>query len=138
MLCKESQVTIFFGAVKIMATTVGETAQTSLMINLNLDGYPYLEREIKLSCGIPFKERKLYMQENQNKMKISLNKVPQVTMFFWIIKVLCTTVGETFADFINFNIGLGLTLTTIIMGVAFFLHCFFNLKQTNMFQPFTG
>lgn len=49
MISKESQVTIFFGIVKIMATTVGETAQTSLMINLDLDGYPYLERnKIKL------------------------------------------------------------------------------------------
>ncbi|KAE8959386.1 hypothetical protein PF011_g30452, partial [Phytophthora fragariae] len=35
-------------------------------------------------------------------------KVPQVTIFFWIIKVLATTVGETFADFLNSNIGLGL------------------------------
>nr|WP_232288616.1 DUF5643 domain-containing protein [Bacillus cereus] len=43
----------FFGIVKIMATTVGETVQTSLMINLDLDGYPYLKREIKLSCGKP-------------------------------------------------------------------------------------
>ena len=44
------------------------------------------------------------MPENQNEMKILLNKVPQVTIFFWIIKILCTTVGETFADFINFKI----------------------------------
>ena len=34
-----------------------------------------------------------------------LSKVPEVTLFFWIIKVLCTTVGETFADFINGKIG---------------------------------
>lgn len=68
------------------------------------------------------------MQENQNKMKILLNKVPQVTIFFWIIKILCTTVGETFADFINFNIGLGLTLTTIIMGVLFFIALFYQFK----------
>jgi uncharacterized membrane-anchored protein len=28
-----------------------------------------------------------------------LNKVPEVTIYFWIIKILCTTVGETAADF---------------------------------------
>ena len=28
-----------------------------------------------------------------------LNKVPEVTLYFWIIKILCTTVGETFASF---------------------------------------
>ena len=46
-----------------------------------------------------------------------LNKVPEVTIFFWIIKVLCTTVGETFADFLGTNLNLGLTNTTYIMGV---------------------
>jgi uncharacterized membrane-anchored protein len=30
-----------------------------------------------------------------------LNKVPEVTIFFWIIKILATTVGETAADFLN-------------------------------------
>ena len=38
-----------------------------------------------------------------------LNKVPEVTLYFWVIKVLCTTVGETAADFLNENLGLGLT-----------------------------
>ncbi len=45
-----------------------------------------------------------------------LNKVPQVTLFFWVIKILCTTVGETAADFLNAKLGLGLTKTTLIMG----------------------
>ena len=45
-----------------------------------------------------------------------LNKVPEITLYFWIIKVLCTTVGETFADFLNENLHLGLTKTTYIMG----------------------
>ena len=44
------------------------------------------------------------------------NKVPEITLYFWIIKVLCTTVGETFADFLNMNLGLGLTNTTWLMG----------------------
>ena len=45
-----------------------------------------------------------------------LNKVPEVTLFFWIIKVLCTTVGETAADFLNVNLNLGLTGTSVIMS----------------------
>jgi uncharacterized membrane-anchored protein len=47
-----------------------------------------------------------------------LNKVPQVTVWFWIIKILSTTVGETFADFLS-GLGLGLQGTTIVMSVAF-------------------
>jgi uncharacterized membrane-anchored protein len=47
-----------------------------------------------------------------------LNKVPQVTAWFWIIKVLSTTVGETFADFLS-GLGLGLQGTTVVMSIAF-------------------
>lgn len=53
-----------------------------------------------------------------------LNKVPEITLFFWIIKVFCTTVGETVADFLNVQLHLGLTGTTVVMasllGVVFF------------------
>lgn len=45
-----------------------------------------------------------------------LNKVPEVTLYFWIIKILATTVGETAADFLNFNLKMGLTNTTWIMS----------------------
>lgn len=45
-----------------------------------------------------------------------LNKVPEVTAWFWIIKVLATTVGETVADYLNTTLGLGLTGTSLVMG----------------------
>ena len=70
------------------------------------------------------------MQTNQDKLKILLSKVPEVTIFFWIIKVLCTTVGETFADFLNFNLGLGLTNTTIILGIGFFILLYLQFRTT--------
>jgi uncharacterized membrane-anchored protein len=47
-----------------------------------------------------------------------MSKVPEVTIFFWIIKVLCTTVGETAADLLSDNLNLGLTNTTYIMSVV--------------------
>src|SRR6478752_336040 len=47
-----------------------------------------------------------------------LNKVPEVTVYFWIIKVLCTTVGESFADYINETLGFGLTNTTLAFSAA--------------------
>lgn len=46
-----------------------------------------------------------------------LSKVPEVTLFFWIIKILCTTVGETAADYLNTTLKLGLTGTSLVMGV---------------------
>lgn len=45
------------------------------------------------------------------------SKVPEVTLYFWIIKILGTTVGETAADALNMNLGFGLTKTTIVVGI---------------------
>ncbi|MFG2652042.1 hypothetical protein [Streptomyces sp. NPDC048436] len=45
------------------------------------------------------------------------NKVPEVIAYFWVIKVLCTTVGETAADLLNENLGLGLTKVSLLMSV---------------------
>lgn len=47
-----------------------------------------------------------------------INKVPKITFYFWIIKILCTTVGETAADFLNVNLNLGLTGTSIVTGTS--------------------
>jgi len=58
-----------------------------------------------------------------------LNKVPEVTLFFWVIKVLCTTVGETFADFLNVNLGFGLTGTSITMGILLAIALFFQFNS---------
>ena len=57
-----------------------------------------------------------------------LNKVPEITLYFWIIKILCTTVGETFADFLNTNFNLGLTGTSIVMGVLLIIVLFFQFR----------
>ncbi len=43
-----------------------------------------------------------------------LSKVPEITVWFWVIKILCTTVGESFADWINGTLGVGLEATAII------------------------
>ena len=57
-----------------------------------------------------------------------LNKVPEVTLYFWIIKILCTTVGETAADYLNANLKLGLTNTTYVMGALLLIALFFQFK----------
>ena len=59
---------------------------------------------------------------------VMLNKVPEVTIYFWLIKVLCTTIGETAADYLNINLKLGLTITTIFMGVLLLVALFFQFR----------
>jgi uncharacterized membrane-anchored protein len=58
------------------------------------------------------------MVDNLVSARRLLNKVPEVTLFFWVIKVLATTVGETCADFLS-GLGLGLGGTTVLMTAAF-------------------
>src|SRR5690242_20519134 len=57
-----------------------------------------------------------------------LNKVPEVTVYFWVIKVLCTTVGETASDYLATNVGLGLTKTTFITGSVLAVALFFQFR----------
>jgi uncharacterized membrane-anchored protein len=57
-----------------------------------------------------------------------LSKVPEVTAYFWIIKVLCTTVGETAADLLNTNLNLGLTNTSLVMAALLAITLFFQFK----------
>ncbi|MEU9481370.1 hypothetical protein [Streptomyces sp. NPDC048191] len=51
--------------------------------------------------------------------RLMLNKVPEVTVWFWVIKILCTTVGESFADWINMKLGVGLVNTAWIFTAVF-------------------
>jgi uncharacterized membrane-anchored protein len=57
-----------------------------------------------------------------------LNKVPEITLYFWIIKILCTTVGETAADYLNTTLNFGLTGTSIVMGAILLVVLFFQFK----------
>ena len=49
-------------------------------------------------------------------MRQMLNKVPEVALSFWIIKVLATTVGETVADFLSVGVGFGTAVTDAAMA----------------------
>ncbi len=57
-----------------------------------------------------------------------LRKVPEVTIWFWIIKVLCTTVGETAADYLGVNLHMGLTATTYVMSAFLLIALSFQFK----------
>ncbi len=69
------------------------------------------------------------MQNINIKKNGMLNKVPEITIFFWIIKILCTTVGETASDFLNASLNLGLTITSVIMGVLLLVVLFFQFRS---------
>ena len=64
-----------------------------------------------------------------------LVKVPEITAYFWIIKVLSTTVGETFADFLSTNIGLGEQGTLFFMAALLVGALILQFRLTRYFAP---
>lgn len=65
---------------------------------------------------------------NASKFTQMLNKIPEITVWFWVIKVLCTTVGETAADYLNETLGFGLTGTSLVMGALLVVALSFQFR----------
>ena len=63
-----------------------------------------------------------------------LNKVPEVTLSFWVIKIMSTTVGETGADFLAVNAGWGQGATRAVMGALLAIALFAQLR-TRRYTP---
>jgi len=45
----------------------------------------------------------------------AVNRVPEVTLNFWLIKLMAVTMGETAADYLAVNLGFGLAATSLVM-----------------------
>lgn len=71
---------------------------------------------------------------NRADLRTMLNKVPEVTLYFWIIKILCTTVGETAADYLNETLGFGLTNTTYVISAVLAVALVFQFRL-RMYVP---
>ncbi|EYB68586.1 hypothetical protein DEIPH_ctg020orf0023 [Deinococcus phoenicis] len=63
------------------------------------------------------------------------SKVPEVTALFWIVKIFCTTIGETAADYLNMRLHLGLTGTTLIMGVLLIAALIWQFRTRRYVPP---
>ncbi|HEY1771580.1 MAG TPA: hypothetical protein VGH91_00140 [Gammaproteobacteria bacterium] len=65
----------------------------------------------------------------------AFSKVPEVTLGFWIIKILATTLGETGGDSVSMSMGLGYLLSTGIFAVIFVGFVFAQIRSKS-FHPF--
>jgi len=68
-------------------------------------------------------------------MKDALIKVPQVSLAFWLIKILATTLGETGGDAVSMSMNLGYLLGTVIFMAFFILAVVFQIRAKN-FNPY--
>lgn len=60
---------------------------------------------------------------------VRFNRVPKVTLDFWFIKLMAVTMGETAADYLAVNLGLGLTATSLIMAGVLVVALGFQFAQ---------
>jgi len=68
-------------------------------------------------------------------VKEGLSKVPEVTLGFWIVKIIATTLGETGGDAVSMTMNLGYALASIIF-IGIFLVAVFVQIQAKAFHPF--
>ena len=71
---------------------------------------------------------------NEN-LKEALSKVPEVTLIFWIIKILATTLGETGGDAVSMSMDLGYLIGTAIFATIFIAFVIAQIKAKK-FHPF--
>jgi uncharacterized membrane-anchored protein len=64
-----------------------------------------------------------------------LSKVPEVTIFFWVIKILATTVGETAADYLGEHLNLSLTSVTYVMSALLIAALVFQFRAREYVPP---
>jgi uncharacterized membrane-anchored protein len=69
------------------------------------------------------------IEQNNNQIK-----VPELTIIFWIIKILATTLGETGGDAVSMSMNLGYLLSTAIFAAIFLVAVFVQIKATQ-FHP---
>ena len=65
----------------------------------------------------------------------ALSKVPEVTLIFWLIKILATTLGETGGDAVSMSMNLGYLVGTAIFAVIFLFAVVAQIKA-KQFHPF--
>lgn len=83
---------------------------------------------MKMEMSILSKDQSNSYSTGESTLQQLWSKVPEVTIFFWIIKIMATTVGETAADLLAFNLNWGLTNTSILMAVLFIVVLYFQFK----------
>ena len=113
-----------------MGKNVGMWAKTWAILRIHSSRTVYSGSLIQFLCYSRFMTTPLNHVGNAKQYKNWLVKVPEVTAFFWIIKVLATTVGETFADYLNVTLGFGLNGTSLVTIVALVVALIFQFKST--------
>ena len=72
---------------------------------------------------------------NSLSLESAVSKVPALTLMFWLIKILATTLGETAGDALSMSMNLGYLLSTLIFASLFLVAVVAQIKASK-FHPF--
>lgn len=67
----------------------------------------------------------------QNRKRDFISKVPQVTLIFWLIKILATTLGETGGDALSMSLNLGYAIASLVFLTFFVIMLFIQIQSSN-------
>ena len=67
-----------------------------------------------------------------------LNKLPQITLAFWILKICATTLGETAGDLLSMTLNVGYAVSSLMLFAVFASPSHANCVQSNSTRGFTG
>jgi hypothetical protein len=84
-----------------------------------------------IANGVQIEIKIMSTSQASNEYTLSIKVPIIITLYFWTIKILATTVGETGADFLIFNLKFGLPLTSLLTSLllAAFLYAQINTKR---------
>jgi hypothetical protein len=68
----------------------------------------------------------------------AFSKVPEVTLLFWIIKILATTLGETGGDALSMSMNFGYLVSTVIFALIFVVAVVIRVRAENFTRSFIG
>ncbi len=67
-------------------------------------------------------------------MKSQINKIAEITLLFWFMKIVATTLGETLGDYLSMTLGLGYDMG-IAITLSFFILILFIQVYFNKYVP---
>lgn len=74
-------------------------------------------------------------QSQTENIQNTLSKVPEVTLIFWVIKILATTLGETAGDVLSMSMHLGYLISSLIFAFVFIIALLAQMR-VNQFRPY--
>lgn len=70
--------------------------------------------------------------------KATLSKLPEITFYFWVMKICATTLGETAGDLLSMTLNIGYALSSLLLIGLFLVSLVTQLASKNIVHSCTG